>query len=398
MMAAPCCPGCLNYGDCAVSCRTAPVPHACQNGRKTAGTTGHSRAPRTISDLDMRRLTPSVKRPSKQPVVRLGHRGASIGAAVLTARAKPEAKPETRAAYLPILGGSVLRHLGVVMKIFLSWSGEKSKALAETLRDWLPDVVQSVEPFVSTQDISIGDRPLSVLASELEATSFGIVCVTQQNKLTPWITFEAGALSKIVDTSKVIPLLLDLKVSDLTGPLSQFQAVDAGDEMQVFKLIKAIAAASPPPPISESRLKRTFDAFWSTLHEAIKELRQQRSEDIEENARSDRDILEELLDLARRNDRGIVNVINRDMASSSSTHRALEIVSQLRSEKVPFEYSTRDNDLHINFAQNFTGSDGEPQAIDSTRLRAIMEVLARIYSTPIYVDNGPFGKEAFPPF
>jgi hypothetical protein len=188
------------------------------------------------------------------------------------------------------------------MKIFLSWSGGKSRELAETLRDWLPDVIQSVEPFVSTQDIATGERSLKILASELETTSFGIVCLTQQNKLTPWITFEAGAMSKLVETSKVTPLLLDLKVSEIIGPLSQFQAVDVGDRDQVFKLIKAIADASPQSNITEGRLSRIFDAFWPRLLERIETLR--RSDDeTSQDSRSDRDILEELLALARRNDR-----------------------------------------------------------------------------------------------
>jgi len=44
------------------------VPRSCQNGRETAATGGHPRAPRTASDLGTRRLTRCVKRPSKQQV------------------------------------------------------------------------------------------------------------------------------------------------------------------------------------------------------------------------------------------------------------------------------------------------------------------------------------------
>lgn len=32
------------------------------------------------------------------------------------------------------------------MKIFLGWSGERSKALAEAMREWLPLVLHYVEP------------------------------------------------------------------------------------------------------------------------------------------------------------------------------------------------------------------------------------------------------------
>jgi hypothetical protein len=35
------------------------------------------------------------------------------------------------------------------MKVFLSWSGNRSKMLANTLREWLPLVLHYLEPWVS---------------------------------------------------------------------------------------------------------------------------------------------------------------------------------------------------------------------------------------------------------
>src|SRR3712207_1416071 len=126
------------------------------------------------------------------------------------------------------------------MKVFISWSGPQSKAVAEALRVWLKLVIQSVEPFVSSQDIAKGDRGLRVIANELEETSFGIVCVTRENSLTPWINFEAGALSKTVGEGRVVPFLLDMPVSDLTGPLAQFQVVTSVNKDDVFSMVRSL--------------------------------------------------------------------------------------------------------------------------------------------------------------
>ncbi|MCX5899546.1 MAG: hypothetical protein NTX06_02220 [Proteobacteria bacterium] len=54
------------------------------------------------------------------------------------------------------------------MKIFISWSGEVSHSVALALRDWLPSVIQSIEPFVSSEDIDRGARWATEIGSKLE--------------------------------------------------------------------------------------------------------------------------------------------------------------------------------------------------------------------------------------
>src|SRR5262245_20899010 len=110
------------------------------------------------------------------------------------------------------------------MKVFISWSGNTSHAIALVLRDWLPSVLQSIEPFVSSEDTEKGARWATEIAQRLSDTLFGILCVTGENLSSPWLNFEAGALSKSLDKSKVSPFLVGLRPVDLVGPLSQFQA------------------------------------------------------------------------------------------------------------------------------------------------------------------------------
>ena len=83
------------------------------------------------------------------------------------------------------------------MKVFLSWSGEKSRAVAEALREWLPKVLQEVEPLMSSEDISAGVRWQYLISEALEGSSVGILCVTRENQSAPWLNFEAGAIAKL---------------------------------------------------------------------------------------------------------------------------------------------------------------------------------------------------------
>lgn len=67
------------------------------------------------------------------------------------------------------------------MKVFISWSGPRSKAVAEALRDWLPDVMQALKPWVSSEDIRKGKQWNLELTRELEGTHVGVICLTPEN-------------------------------------------------------------------------------------------------------------------------------------------------------------------------------------------------------------------------
>src|SRR5262245_13022884 len=100
--------------------------------------------------------------------------------------------PSMRAYWLP-------HGAGLTMRLFLSWSGELSHDIAECLYKWLPLVMQRVEPYMSSQSIEKGARWSSHLAKELEKSRFGIVVLTKDNLLEPWLHFEAGAIAKSLD-------------------------------------------------------------------------------------------------------------------------------------------------------------------------------------------------------
>jgi hypothetical protein len=51
-----------------------------------------------------------------------------------------------------------------------------------------------------------------------------------ENQVAPWILFEAGALAKTIESTFVVPYLIDLEPPNINrGPLKQFQAKRANN-------------------------------------------------------------------------------------------------------------------------------------------------------------------------
>jgi len=181
------------------------------------------------------------------------------------------------------------------MKVFISWSGKRSKAMANALKEWIPLIVQHSEPFVSDKDISAGDRWAQAIAGELESSNFGILCITPENISSEWIMFEAGALSKAMQDAKVIPLLFGLELSDLSGPLQQFQALKV-DEQGMLDALKAINAASDNKT-GDATIEQLVPALWSQLQEKLDAI-PARAE-TEKHMRPQTEIMEDLVSQVR---------------------------------------------------------------------------------------------------
>lgn len=177
------------------------------------------------------------------------------------------------------------------MKVFISWSSERSHSLGDALHEWIPLVLHYVEPWLSQADIEAGQRWAEQVAKELEASNFGIICVTRENVGSPWVLFEAGALAKSMQGTRVIPLLLDLEVRDITGPLAQFQAkkVERTGLLEVIQSLNQLA----PHPVPDDRVTQLFDALWPELEKKVAAIPKASAQ--AKHARPQPEILEELV-------------------------------------------------------------------------------------------------------
>jgi hypothetical protein len=198
------------------------------------------------------------------------------------------------------------------MKVFISWSGDPSRELAEALHDWLPLVLHYAEPWMSDVDIDAGDRWGQSVAKELDSTNFGVICVTRENVAAPWMLFEAGALAKSLDGAKVIPLLLDVDFKDISGPLAQFQAKKT-DLNGISEIVQAINQASDTTD-DRNRTDQLFEALWPQLEETLSGI--STAAEPAKRARPQAEVLEELVASVRTLDGRM-----RDLPETSNAPR-----------------------------------------------------------------------------
>jgi TIR domain-containing protein len=160
------------------------------------------------------------------------------------------------------------------MKVFISWHGDISREIANALHDWLPHVIQSAKPFVSSGDIGTGRRWSEALATELSQAAYGIVCITSDNYSAPWINFEAGAISKSVNRSYLSPLLFNVEPADIEGPLKDFQSAICS-EKDILELVRSINAAIDPKDqqLPPDVLNDEFYVWWPKLRKKLDKLK-----------------------------------------------------------------------------------------------------------------------------
>jgi hypothetical protein len=155
--------------------------------------------------------------------------------------------------------------------VFISWSGERSRYVAEALRDWLPVVLESVKPWLSAADVEKGSRWETEIMGKLEEADVGIICLTPGNLDSPWLLFEAGALSKKLGKARVCTYLLDLAPAQVPQPLGMFQhtVIERGETRKLLETINRARGS----PIEKDILDRDFGHLWPYLWGRLENIR-----------------------------------------------------------------------------------------------------------------------------
>jgi hypothetical protein len=187
---------------------------------------------------------------------------------------------------------------GVRMKVFLSWSGQRSKEVASLLSDWLCCVIQASRPWISTRDLDRGSLWFGEINDQLRDTTVGIICLTQENKNRPWILFEAGALAKGLSTARVCTLLVDLEPKDIEDPLAQFNHTFPARE-SLLGLVKTLNGALGSDGLDTRILQQVFTTYWPQFEEGFNRIMESTEDAAPSKPRPKEDVLAEILDNTR---------------------------------------------------------------------------------------------------
>lgn len=184
------------------------------------------------------------------------------------------------------------------MKVFLSWSGNRSKEVANLLSDWLCCVIQAARPWISTRDLDRGSLWFGEINDQLKDTTVGIICLTQENKARPWILFEAGALAKGLSTSRVCTFLIDLEPKDVEDPLAQFNHTFPTSE-SILGLVKTLNSTLGASGLDSRVLEQVFRTYWPQFEEKFEAILSSTDSPAPSKPRPKEDVLSEILENTR---------------------------------------------------------------------------------------------------
>ena len=158
------------------------------------------------------------------------------------------------------------------LKIFISWSGERSRLFGSAIREWLPKILDPVEIWMSDGSISKGERWYNEIMDGLKNYQIGIMCLTPENYEAPWMNFEAGILHANSENPMICPLLLGMGKDDFKGPLREFQAT-VFEKEDFLKLIFSLnEKLREDSQVSEKIIENRYEKYWLLFKKEVEEL------------------------------------------------------------------------------------------------------------------------------
>ena len=224
------------------------------------------------------------------------------------------------------------------MKIFICWSGERSKQFATAASVFLKTMFKdAVDPEISS-DIEKGAVWFDDLSDTLRQARVGLLCLTPEAVGSPWLHFEAGILAKALQdrseptpgplpgpmpgpalaplpvpppsaapgllaahtpalssrnsaAPRIFPFLHGVESSVLKGPLMAYQSTSTGDRDDVWRLVETIqtvivesateaGVTADPGLIATRTLRSRFERAWTDLANDLNQIKPAKLTDV----------------------------------------------------------------------------------------------------------------------
>ncbi len=228
------------------------------------------------------------------------------------------------------------------MKVFITWSGERSREIAEIFKEYIPKIIQTCDTFTS-EDMGKGEVWFPRLAEEFEECEIGLICLTPENLSEDWILFETGALLSLEeDKSRVCPFLYDLTPSDLDPPLYLFNATE--NEKEEIKDLFRTINNQLDNSIDGYLLDNAFTNNWSEMKEKLEDVPDEPPKDYEMEEKDESEKMDEMHNLLKKIDKrttgGSKESITSDItftrasASDSSTFIEINLLESIHGEDI----------------------------------------------------------------
>lgn len=144
--------------------------------------------------------------------------------------------------------------------------------MARSFRRWLKKILPGCEVWMSDHSIGKGTIWRTEIAKSIRDHWFGVLFLTQKNKSSEWILFEAGGLYKGLSKARIAPLLIDLQDSQLDPPLSMFECTALSQKGDMLKLVQEINRKRGRKKIRNAELQNRFDANWYQFASGIRRI------------------------------------------------------------------------------------------------------------------------------
>ena len=218
---------------------------------------------------------------------------------------------------------------------------------------------------MSDEDIEAGQRWQNIISQNLEQSEFGVICLTPVNAQAQWVLFEAGALAKSLE-SRLTPLVLGMELGQLTGPLTQFQAMKI-EKASILKILKSMNSVATQSAISDETLNRAFEMCWPQLASQIEQILKIPTSLPPQ--RKDSEILEELVVSVRNLDTRVANLA-MDLTASEDFPRSTPPKPDQEMWIDLLELSPRENEvlMHLAGQQQSVAETAKRMGISSARV------------------------------